>query len=354
MGPMNKSQEARAKALAKLKQTKEQPQDTKDLIKDLLDGKIAALSRGITLIESKQAGHRKQAREILDACLPYSGKAKRIGITGVPGVGKSSFLEAFGMYLLKNYDQKIAVLAVDPSSQSSGGSILGDKTRMEELSMEEKVFIRPSPSASSLGGVARKTRETLLLCEAAGFDTIFIETVGVGQSETTVKNMVDFFLLLMLSGAGDELQGIKRGIMEMADALIVTKADGANLGPARRAASSYKSAMHLLAPTHRGWSPKVDICSAHKKDNLDKVWNIIREFYDEGERLGFISELRKKQNLSWFTQSVEDLFHEEIQAYPEVHEQFKTLQNEVAKDKTLAHDAAKQFLDFYKNFLAKN
>lgn len=336
---------ARQKALERLKSQREQAKK-EDLIGQLLNGDIGALSRAITIVESSLPEHQEKAKEIIDACLTQSGKAKRIGITGVPGVGKSSFLEAFGMYLLKEYQLKIAILAVDPSSKSSGGSILGDKTRMEQLSMEEQVFIRPSPSASSLGGVAKKTREAMLLCEAAGFDIIFVETVGVGQSETTVKNMVDFFLLLMLSGAGDELQGIKRGIMEMADALVVTKADGENKSQAQKAASVYKSAMHLLSPSHSGWTAKVGTCSAMEKTGLDKIWHFITDFYSEGKST-FIPKLRKDQNESWFRQAVEALFIEEIERNPSLSKEFSDLLNQVINHKALPHRAAEEFIKFF-------
>jgi len=224
----------------------------------ILQGNRTILSRAVTLIESNKPDHQRMAQEIIGRCLPYSGKSVRIGITGVPGAGKSTFIESFGTYLTA-LGKRLAVLAIDPSSEKTKGSILGDKTRMEELSTDPNAYIRPSPSSGSLGGVARKTRETILLCEAAGFDTILIETVGVGQSETTVHSMVDFFLLLQIAGAGDELQGIKRGIMEMADTIVINKADGDNVLRAKTAATLYRNALHLFPPTLSGWVPKVKI-----------------------------------------------------------------------------------------------
>lgn len=341
---MEKRISARDRAIAKLKKSNRTEIDPKQLVEKLVEGDLNALSTAITIVESKLDKHKKISTEILDRCIPHSGKAKRIGITGVPGVGKSSFLEAFGMHLVTQYDLKIAVLAIDPSSVSSGGSILGDKTRMEELSMHPKVFIRPSPTSNSLGGVARKTREALLLCEAAGYDVIFIETVGVGQSETTVKNLVDFFLLLMLSGAGDELQGIKRGIMEMADALVITKADGENKNQALKAARSYKSAMHLLPPHPYQWIPKVDTCSSKEKEGLDRVWDIVSSYFETAKNKGFLNHLRAQQNLTWFEQSLDDILKEEILSNSEIKSKYLGFKSEVEAGKKLPHIAAQQLV----------
>ena len=227
-----------------------------EYVAGILDGNITILSQAVTLVESSLHEHQEIAQEIIEKCLPHAGKSVRVGITGVPGAGKSTSIDSFGMHLI-NAGHKLAVLAIDPSSERSKGSILGDKTRMEALSREKNAFIRPSPSAGSLGGVARKTRETIVLCEAAGFDTIFVETVGVGQSETAVHSMVDFFLLIQLAGTGDELQGIKRGIMEMADGIIINKADGDNIKKAELAAAQFRNALHLFPPSDSGWSPKV-------------------------------------------------------------------------------------------------
>ena len=237
------------------------------IVEELKKGDISTLGKAITLIESSLEKHRLQAEELIEMCLPFSGKSIRIGITGVPGVGKSTFIESWGNYLTEQ-GHKVAVLAIDPSSKSSGGSILGDKTRMNELSVNKNAFIRPSPSAGSLGGVAQKTRESIILCETAGYDVILIETVGVGQSETAVHSMTDFFLLLMLSGAGDELQGIKRGIMEMADTIAITKSDGDNIQKAKLASMEYKNALHLFPQAESNWTPQVGICSAVEKTGL--------------------------------------------------------------------------------------
>ncbi|TXC78553.1 methylmalonyl Co-A mutase-associated GTPase MeaB [Luteibaculum oceani] len=341
---MEKRLSAREKAIAKLKKSNSSDLNPSELVKKLVAGDLNTLSTAITLVESKLDKHKKIALEVLDRCIPHAGNAKRIGITGVPGVGKSSFLEAFGMYLVEQYQLKIAVLAIDPSSVSSGGSILGDKTRMEELSMHPNVFIRPSPTSNSLGGVARKTREALLLCEAAGYDVIFIETVGVGQSETTVKNLVDFFLLLMLSGAGDELQGIKRGIMEMADALVITKADGDNKNQALKAARSYKSAMHLLPPHPYNWTPKVDTCSSKEKEGLDRVWNIVSDYFDTATNKEFLQHLRAKQNITWFEQSLDDILKEEILSNGEIKSKYLDYKTQVEKGEKLPHIAAQELV----------
>lgn len=256
------------------------------------------LSRAITLIESQLAEDRKLAEKVLEGILPNTGNAIRIGITGVPGVGKSTFIEAFGKYMTAQ-NKKIAVLAIDPTSQRTKGSIMGDKTRMEDLAHDPLAYIRPSPSGNTLGGVANKTRETMLLCEAAGFDIILVETVGVGQSETVVKGMVDFFLLLMLSGAGDELQGIKRGIMEMADAVVITKADSDNMQKANNAKMEYIHALHLYPPTQNRWYPPVLTCSALQKTGLSEIWEVILNFTAQMRENGFWKKNRQEQNLAW-------------------------------------------------------
>ncbi|MDR2970537.1 MAG: methylmalonyl Co-A mutase-associated GTPase MeaB [Bacteroidales bacterium] len=275
----------------------------------ILKGDRVILSQAITIIESTAKQDIELANSIIERCLPYSGNSIRIGITGVPGVGKSTFIEAFGKYLT-SIGKKIAVLAVDPSSERSKGSILGDKTRMEELSIDPKAFIRPSPSGLTLGGVARKTRETIILCEAAGFDVIIIETVGVGQSETVVKSMVDFFLLLMLSGAGDELQGIKRGIMEMADALVITKADGDNVAKAIAAKALYKSALQLFPKNENGWIPPVDTCSVFINETISNIWKIIEEFENQTKTNGFFVKHRTEQSVKTFFDWMNDLLKE--------------------------------------------
>jgi len=269
----------------------------------ILSGNRTLLSQAITLIESSLPAHSAIAQDIISGCLPHSGRSLRIGITGVPGVGKSSFIESFGKYVL-GLNRKLAVLAIDPSSERSMGSILGDKTRMEALSASEYAFIRPSPSAGSLGGVARKTREAIILCEAAGYNTIIIETVGVGQSETAVHGMVDFFLLLMLTGAGDELQGIKRGIMEMADAVAITKADGENANRANRARAEFTNALHLFPPADSGWTPRVMTCSARANTGITEIWEVIAEYEVHTRQNGYFSKKRQEQSLYWMNETI--------------------------------------------------
>lgn len=275
-----------------------------DYMQGIKEGNRSILAKAITLIESSLPKHRELAQEIIQACLPLSGKSIRIGISGVPGVGKSTFIEAFGKSLSEK-NHKIAVLAIDPSSSRSKGSILGDKTRMESLSRDKNAFIRPSPSAGSLGGVSQKTRESIILCEAAGFDIIIVETVGVGQSEIAVHSMVDFFLLLMLAGAGDELQGIKRGIIEMSDALIINKADGDNINKAKMAKVQYDNALHLFPPTDSGWVPKTDICSAYTGEGIDRVWMIIQDYIKITQENGYFKKNRQQQEIHRFLENIE-------------------------------------------------
>lgn len=288
-----------------------------ELLNSVLEGNRPALSKALTLVESKNDAHRKLAEELVDKVLPYSGNSVRLGITGVPGVGKSTFIEAFGEYLT-SIGKKVAVLAIDPTSTKNRGSILGDKTRMEQLSVNPDAFIRPSPSAGSLGGVAHKTRESILLCEAAGFDVIIVETVGVGQSETEVKSMVDFFVLLMLAGAGDELQGIKRGIMEMADLLIINKADGDNIRPAKLASGEYKRALHLFPPNPNEWIARVLTASARQKQGMSQAWEVVEEFENQQKVKGYFSENRRDQNIHWFNSlvdlSLQNILHQDHQS----------------------------------------
>ncbi|MDR2868139.1 MAG: methylmalonyl Co-A mutase-associated GTPase MeaB [Bacteroidales bacterium] len=287
-------------------------------------GDRVLLSQAITLIESAQPAHFEIAQSIVERCLPFSGNSIRIGITGVPGVGKSTFIESFGK-LVTSEGNQLAVLAIDPSSERSKGSILGDKTRMEELSHDPRAYIRPSPSGSTLGGVARKTRETIILCEAAGFNVIFIETVGVGQSETTVKSMTDLFLLLMLAGAGDELQGIKRGIMEMGDAIVITKADGNNIEKANAAKAQYRSALHLFPPHENGWTVPVDTCSAVANDNLDKIWQIINQFIINTSQSGWFEQNRKNQRVNTFFEWIDHTLKLQFFADPIIENKIKEL-----------------------------
>jgi len=269
-----------------------------ELAQQIIEGNRTALGQGITLLESTLPEHEQKAQELLKLCLRQSGKSIRVGVTGVPGVGKSTFIESFGK-LLTSKGKKVAVLAIDPTSERTHGSILGDKSRMHELAADKNAFIRPSPSSGILGGVANKTRESIILCEAAGFDIILIETVGVGQSETTVSNLADFFLLLMLAGAGDELQGIKRGIMELADALIITKSDGDNSIKAKNAAMEYKRALHLFPAKENGWIPQVSTCSALDKTGLDTIWELIEKHNNQMQASSYFTDNRNRQSNYW-------------------------------------------------------
>ena len=277
-----------------------------DYVSGILRGDVTVLSRAVTLLESFLPEHQAMAQEVVEKCLPYSGNSLRVGITGVPGAGKSTSIDAFGMHLLSNTDGKLAVLAVDPSSERSKGSILGDKTRMERLSAHPRAFIRPSASAGSLGGVARKTRETIILCEAAGYDNIFVETVGVGQSETAVYSMVDFFLLIQIAGAGDELQGIKRGIMEMADGIVINKADGDNAEEARRAAVHYRNALQLFPMPASGERPEVLTYSGFFDIDIDKVWGMISGYVERVKSTGCFDERRRYQQSYWMREAIEE------------------------------------------------
>ncbi len=314
-----------------------------ELLEQLLKGNKTALGRAITLIESNQKNHQEQANFILKKALPFSQKSIRIGITGVPGVGKSTFIESIGSHLISQ-GKKVAVLAVDPSSSVSHGSILGDKTRMENLVKEPNAFIRPSPSGDSLGGVARKTRESIVLCEAAGFDIILIETVGVGQSETTVHSMTDFFLLLKLAGAGDELQGIKRGIMEMADAIVINKADGENLKAAREAKLEFKRALHLYPAKESGWKPSVKLCSALYNEGIENIWKMISNFKEEVEKNGYFLKNRQEQNKFWMYQTINDYLKSRFYENTEVKEALKEQLKLIEENKTTAFAAAKYLL----------
>lgn len=312
----------------------------------ILQGNRTVLSRAVTLIESNKPDHQIVAQEIISHCLPFSGKSVRIGITGVPGAGKSTFIESFGTYLT-SIGKKIAVLAIDPSSKRSGGSILGDKTRMEELSVDPNAYIRPSPSSGSLGGVARKTRETILLCEAAGFDTILIETVGVGQSETAVHSMVDFFLLLQIAGAGDELQGIKRGIMEMADAIVVNKADGDNIQRAGIAANLYRNALHLFPPSSSGWIPRVMTCSSLRKTGISEVWQCADDYFALVRENNYFEERRANQAKYWMFETIEESLKNNFYQNKHIKTALTHLESKVLDDKISPFIAAQQLLEKY-------
>lgn len=320
--------------------------DTQTYVDGILAGNINLLSQAITLVESTSPRHHEKAQEIIEKCLPYTGKSIRIGITGVPGVGKSTFIEGFGSHLTSK-GHKLAVLAIDPSSSRTNGSILGDKTRMELLSVDQNAFIRPSPSAGSLGGVARKTRESIILVEAAGYDVVFVETVGVGQSETAVHSMVDFFLLLMLAGAGDELQGIKRGIMEMADTLLINKADGNNRDNATRAKAEYQNAMHLFPPAESGWETKVDICSALTGEGLDKVWEYILSFKNHTAINGFFDYRRSQQSKMVMYESIDEQLKENFYTQDEIKNNLIDIEKDIVSAKVSPYIAARRLLEKY-------
>jgi LAO/AO transport system kinase len=318
----------------------------------ILQGNRTILSRAVTLIESNKAEHQKLAQEIISFCLPYSGKSVRIGITGVPGAGKSTFIESFGTYLT-SIGKKLAVLAIDPSSERSKGSILGDKTRMEELSSDQNAYIRPSPSSGSLGGVARKTRETILLCEAAGFDTLLIETVGVGQSETVVHSMVDFFLLLQIAGAGDELQGMKRGIMEMADTIIINKADGDNVNRANAAATLYRNALHLFPPTLSGWIPQVKTCSSLRKTGISEIWNCLEDYFVLVKGNNYFDERRASQSRYWMFETIEEHLKSSFYHNKMVKAALPHIESKVTADRLSPFVAARQLLEKYFDAISK-
>lgn len=331
-------------AAEKLKKERKKTSNSQDLISGILAHSKTHLSRAITLIESTAPKHQQQAKEILEACLPRANNSIRIGITGVPGVGKSTFIERFGK-LLADQGKQIAILAIDPSSSLSKGSILGDKTRMEDLLKEPNAFIRPSASGNSLGGVARKTRETIILCEAAGFDTIIIETVGVGQSETAVHSMTDFFLLLKLAGAGDELQGIKRGIMEMADAIVINKADGENQKAARLAKTEFNRALHLYPEKDSGWSPKTITASALQNKGIREVWELISDYISETSENGHFRQKRKEQNKFWLLQTIEARLKSDFYENPTIKKELKKQMSLLDENKTTPFEAANLLLN---------
>jgi len=366
-------------AIRKLKSGKRKPLSVGDFVKGIREGNRTILSKAITLIESSLASHQEKAQQIIAECLlslatdQIKGKRQeargnienresriedgessiqhpvssiRIGITGVPGVGKSTFIEAFGKYLTAQ-GYKLAVLAIDPSSSRSKGSILGDKTRMEELANDPDAFIRPSPSAGSLGGVARKTRETIILCEAAGFDVILVETVGVGQSETAVHSMVDFFLLLILAGAGDELQGIKRGIIEMADAIFINKADGDNIAKANLAKAEYFNALHLFPPPESGWIPVVETCSAHTREGITRVWEIINDFCTFTSTKGFFTRRRMEQDRQVLFEAIDGSLKTSFYSRKDIAHQLKKMETDVFTGKISPYLAAKELLGKY-------
>lgn len=321
--------------------------DITQLAAGVRSGHVRSLAKAITLIESRNPDHAARAAELLDILLPETGKSIRLGISGVPGVGKSTFIEALGMNLIHR-GHKVAILAVDPSSQLSGGSILGDKTRMEELAREHNAFIRPSPAGDTLGGVARKTRETMLLCEAAGFDIIIVETVGVGQSEITVASMVDFFMLLQLAGAGDELQGIKKGVMEIADAILINKAEGDNRPRAELARKQYQNALHLLKPKSPNWSVPVLLCSALKQQGIDETWQTVLDYVKTMRTQGEFDQKRRLQANDWMWAQVMDELKTLFMTDKKVAPLIDPLQTAVSSGTTTPGAAARRLLEAFK------
>ena len=347
---VNQPQSLSNSSVEVIKQMRRKQPSAQELIDGILAKDKVALSRAITLVESTNPEHLEKANTIIQACLPHANKSIRIGITGVPGVGKSTFIEAFGKHIT-SLGRKVAVLAVDPSSTISHGSILGDKTRMEELVKDENAFIRPSASGETLGGVARKTRETIILCEACGFDTIIIETVGVGQSETAVHSMVDFFLLLKISGAGDELQGIKRGIMEMADAIVINKADGDNIAKAKLAKTEFNRALHLFPAKQSGWIPTAATCSSYTKEGIDDVWKTISEYFELVKSNHYFEEKRQNQNQFWMMETINEQLKSNFYNHPEIIKQLeenkKAVQNDEISPFAAAMNLLKKYFDNY-------
>lgn len=318
-----------------------------EFVDGIVKGNITVLSQAVTLVESLKPEHQVVAQEVIEKCLPYSGNSVRIGISGVPGAGKSTSIDAFGIHVLEQYGGKLAVLAIDPSSERSKGSILGDKTRMEQLSVHPKSFIRPSPSAGSLGGVARKTRETIVLCEAAGFDKIFVETVGVGQSETAVHSMVDFFLLIQLAGTGDELQGIKRGIMEMADGIIINKADGDNLERAKLAATQFRNALHLFPAPESGWTPQVLTYSGFYNIGVKEVWDMVYKYIDFVKNNGYFDYRRNEQSKYWMYESINEHLRDSFYHNAKIETMLAEQESQVLQGNLTSFVAAKRLLDTY-------
>ena len=316
---------------------------TEDYVQGVLSGDRTLLGRAITLIESNAPAHQQQAQKVLSLLLPHTGGSVRLGISGVPGAGKSTLIETMGKHLTAR-GHKVAVTAVDPSSTLTRGSILGDKTRMEELARDEHAFIRPSPSGGTLGGVARKTRETMLLFEAAGFDVLIVETIGVGQNEITVRGMVDFYLLVLIAGAGDELQGIKRGVIEMADCIAVNKADGDNFRAAQRARSEYEHALHFLPPATEGWTTPAVACSAAKREGIEEIWKLVESFMTHTRQSGELQRRRQEQSLQWLHSMVDERLHQAFYRHEKVQAIQSKLEEEVRAQRIPATQAAWELL----------
>lgn len=325
-----------------------------EMVEGILKGNITVLSQAVTLVESLRPADQVVAQEVIEKCLPYSGKSIRVGISGVPGAGKSTSIDEFGIHVLNKYGGKLAVLAIDPSSERSKGSILGDKTRMEKLAVHPKSFIRPSPTAGSLGGVARKTRETVILCEAAGFDKIFIETVGVGQSETACHSMVDFFLLIQLAGTGDELQGIKRGIMEIADGIVINKCDGNNVDKCKIAATNFRNALHFFPKPDSGWMPKVLCYSGFYAQGIVEIWDMIYEYIAFVKANGYFDYRRNEQSKYWMYETINEHLRNSFYQNAEISELIKSAEKAVLSGQQTSFVAANLLLERYFKFLHDN
>jgi len=320
-----------------------------DMVEGILKGDITVLSQAVTLVESINPDHQQQAQEVVEKCLPHSGNSIRVGISGVPGAGKSTSIDQFGIHVLEKHGGKLAVLAIDPSSERSKGSILGDKTRMEKLANHPDSFIRPSPTAGSLGGVARKTRESIILCEAAGFDKIFVETVGVGQSETACHSMVDFFLLIQLAGTGDELQGIKRGIMEISDAIIINKCDGNNVERCRIAATNFRNALHFFPAPESGWQPKVMCYSGFYGTGIEEIWQMVYQYFDFVKDNGYFEYRRNEQGKYWMRESINEQLLDHFYHNPIIKSKMQAAERMVLQGQKTSFAAAQDLLDAYFN-----
>ena len=318
-----------------------------EMVEGIVKGNVTVLSQAVTLVESVNPDHQAKAQEVIEKCLPYSGNSVRIGISGVPGAGKSTSIDEFGIHVLDRFGGKLAVLAIDPSSERSKGSILGDKTRMEKLAVRDESFIRPSPSAGSLGGVARKTRETIILCEAAGYDKIFVETVGVGQSETACHSMVDFFLLIQLAGTGDELQGIKRGIMEIADGIVINKCDGNNVDKCHMAATNFRNALHFFPAPESGWFPKVMCYSGFYATGIKEVWDMIYEYFDFVKDNGYFDYRRNEQNKYWMYETINENLRNNFYNNAVVQQNMKEFEQRVLHGEKTSFAAANDLLSIY-------
>ncbi len=324
-----------------------------EIVEGISKGDVTILSQAVTLVESVNPNHQAKAQEVIEKCLPLSGNSLRVGISGVPGAGKSTSIDMFGCHVLDTKGGKLAVLAIDPSSERSKGSILGDKTRMEKLALRPEAFIRPSPTAGSLGGVARKTRETIILCEAAGYDKIFVETVGVGQSETACHSMVDFFLLIQLAGTGDELQGIKRGIMEIADGIVINKCDGNNVDKCQMAATNFRNALHFFPPSDSGWMPKVLCYSGFYGLGIKEIWDMIYQYFDFVKQNGYFNYRRNEQSKYWMYETINEQLKNSFYNSPDIISKLKNAEKSVLGGMQTSFAAAGQLLDAYFDNLKK-